>query len=217
MSSYTAILFDLDGTLTEPKQGITRSFQYALKKFGINENNMEVLVSFIGPPLKSTFREYYGFDENKAWEAVTYYREYFAEKGIFENEVYPGVAEMLKQLKGQKKKIVLATSKATIFSEQILEHFKLSPYFDHIVGSNYDGTRADKAEVIKHAMTLLGGNFSGRTVMVGDRKHDILGAKLNGIDSIGVTYGYGAAEELEQAGAGFIFASVSELTEFLLD
>lgn len=217
MSKYATVLFDLDGTLTEPKQGITRSFQYALQKFGINENNMEVLVSFIGPPLKSTFREYYGFDENKAWEAVTYYREYFAEKGIFENEVYPGIAEMLQELKWQNKKILLATSKATIFSERILEHFKLSPYFDYIVGSNYDGTRADKTEVIKHALSLLDGDFSGRTVMVGDRRHDIIGAKQNGIDSIGVTYGYGTAEELEQAGAGRIIASVAELARFLKD
>lgn len=216
MNRYNVILFDLDGTLTEPKKGITRSFQFALKKFGINENNMEVLTSFIGPPLKSTFINHYGFDEKKAWEAVTYYREYFTQKGMFENEVYPGIPEMLQQLKSEQKKILLATSKATIFSEKILEHFNLKDYFDHIVGSNYDGTRAEKTEVISYALSLLGDAFFYNPVMIGDRKHDIIGSKQNRIDSIGVTYGYGSYQELKEAGATYILDSVAEVESLLI-
>lgn len=215
MSKYDVILFDLDGTLTDPEKGITRSFQYALKKFGINENNMEVLTSFIGPPLKSTFINHYSFDEKKAWEAVMYYREYFTEKGIFENEVYPGIPEMLQELKNKHKKILLATSKATVFSERILEHFNMKGFFDHIIGSNFDGTRAEKAEIISYALSLLGEESFGNPVMIGDRKHDIIGAKQNNIDAVGVTYGYGSSQELKEAGATYILDSVAEVAMFL--
>ncbi|PKM87636.1 MAG: phosphoglycolate phosphatase [Firmicutes bacterium HGW-Firmicutes-12] len=217
MIKYDTILFDLDGTLTEPKKGITRSFQYALKKFGIIEENMEVLLSFIGPPLKSTFINHYGFNEKKAWEAVVYYREYFTEKGMFENEVFLGISEMLHELKGNGKRVLLATSKASIYSDRILEYFNIRAYFDYIVGSNLDGTRAEKNEVISYALSLLDNKDNYTPVMVGDRKHDIIGAQQVGIDSIAVTYGYGLRQELEEAGATHILDTVDELKKFLLD
>jgi phosphoglycolate phosphatase len=207
---YKYILFDLDGTITESKEGITKSVQYALKKFGIIVESLDLLEKFIGPPLKYSFSEYYGFDENKSLQAVQYYREYFEKKGIMGNKVYDHIEDLLKQLKKLKLKLIIATSKPTKFSNMILNNFNLTPYFDDIVGSNMNGTRCTKGEVIKHVVEKYKIN-SDEAVMIGDRKYDMIGARQNSMDSIGVTYGYGSLEELKEEEPTYIVDSVMDI------
>lgn len=215
--NYEYILFDLDGTLTDPKIGITKSIAYALKFFDISIENLDSLCKYIGPPLVDSFMDF-GFSKEKALEAVDKYREYFKDYGIFENEVYEGVAELLQKLKERKKKIMLATSKPEVFAKQILEHFGLLQYFDFVGGSEFNGDRAEKSEVIQYVLKEGKVTDKAKAVMIGDRKYDILGAKEVGIDSIGVLNGYGDQEELIAAGADAIVSSVCELVnrkEFL--
>jgi len=213
---YTHIFFDLDGTLTDPKEGITNSVAYALASFGIQEDP-DRLTPFIGPPLIDSFMEFYHFDGPTAQKAVEKYREYFSQKGIFENKVFSGTQPLLAQLKAAGKTVGLATSKPEVFARQILEHFHIDGYFDEIVGSCLDGTRTKKGEVIGEAFTRLGKNCPDKAmcVMVGDRLHYIHGAQENGLDSIGVTFGYGCQEELTQAGATHIAHSFEELAQIL--
>lgn len=211
MNEYKYILFDLDGTLTEPKEGITKSVAYALKYYGIHVEDLDILCPFIGPPLKESFMKFYGFDDAKAEEAVEKYREYFRPYGVYENEMYEGIPELLQMLKEQGKQIILATSKPTVFANIILEHFELKSYFDCVVGSELDGTRVRKDEVITCALEQIGIQDKSEAVMIGDREHDILGAKANGLASIGVLYGHGGLEELQKAGADKIVATVQEL------
>lgn len=214
------ILFDLDGTLTDPKIGITSSVQYALKQFGIEEPDLDKLEPFIGPPLRDSFMEFYGFTEAQAEEAVAKYRERFQDIGIFENKVYKGIPQLLKNLKAEGRKLAIASSKPTVFVERILKHFKIDRYFDVVVGSELDGTRDTKEEVVQEALQQL---FEGKqpdraeTVMIGDRMYDIQGAKAWFLQSIGVTYGYGSEEELRQAGANYVVKSVAQLEELLLE
>ena len=207
---YKYILFDLDGTITESKEGITKSVQYALKKFDIIVESLDLLEKFIGPPLKYSFSEYYGFDENKSLEAVQYYREYFEKKGIMENKVYDHIEDLLKQLKELKLKLIIATSKPTKFSNIILNNFNLTPYFDVIVGSNMNGTRCTKGEVIKHVVEKYKID-PNEAVMIGDRKYDMIGARQNNMDSIGVTYGYGSREELKEEEPTYIVDNVMDI------
>lgn len=215
MKQYQYIFFDLDGTLTEPKVGITKSVAYALKYYGIHVEDLDTLCPFIGPPLKDSFMKYYGFDDAKAEEAVEKYREYFRPYGIYENEMYEGVDNLLKQLKECGKTIVLATSKPTVFAEIILKHFGLRSYFDCVVGSELDGTRVKKGDVIAYALEEIGVTDKSKVVMIGDRDNDILGAKENGLDCIGVLYGHGSREELQTAGADAIVETVEELSSSL--
>ena len=211
------ILFDLDGTLTDPAEGITKSVQYALKHFGIEEDDLEKLQPFIGPPLMESFMDFYGFSEEQAREAVTYYREYFRPQGIFENEVYKGIPELLEKLTDAGKTLILATSKPVVFAEQILEHFDLRQYFEFIGGSDIEQTRAKKTEILQYILEECQLVDLTELVMVGDRKHDIIGAKQFGIDMVGVLYGYGSEEELKEAGADVLVDSVRELGEYLLE
>ena len=211
---YKTILFDLDGTLTDPGLGITNSVAYALKKYGIEVENRQSLYSFIGPPLNDSFKKYYGFSDEKAMEAIWCYREYFAEKGLYENEVYEGVEQLLGKIKESGRKIVLATSKPEQFAERILEHFDLRKYFDVVAGASMDEKRNKKGDVIKYAMEK-GGFTSDGAVMIGDREHDVFGAKENGIDTIGVLYGYGSRDELEKAGAMHIAQTVEDIFALL--
>ncbi len=211
---YRTILFDLDGTLTDPGEGITNSVAYALKKYGIEVSDKKSLYKFIGPPLKDSFMKYYGFSEEKAVEAIGYYREYFRENGLFENEVYPGVEELLIKIKASGRKIVLATSKPEEFSVKILEHFNLIKYFDVVAGASMDEKRNKKGDVIFYAMEK-GGFSAENAVMVGDREHDIFGAKENHMDSIGVLYGYGSEEELTSAGAEYIAETIEDIYSLL--
>lgn len=187
-----------------------------MAKFGIRETNLSKLDSFIGPPLINSFRNFYGFDEAQARQALLYYREYFAEKGIFENAVYEGIPEVLEDLKNRGKQIVLATSKPTLYSERILDHFQLTKYFSKVVGSNLDGTRVKKGEVIAHIKKETN-QAKGKFLMVGDREHDVLGAKENEIDVLAVGYGYGSMDELTKAGADYYVHTVKELRSFLKD
>lgn len=214
---YNSCLFDLDGTLTDPKIGITKSFQYALETFGIQEETND-LVKFIGPPLRESFKNFYQFSQSDTEQAVLKYREYFAEAGIFENTVYPGVAEMLQTLKSGGVILAVATSKATKYAQQILEHFHLDRYFSFISGDKMDGslTKNGKREIIRIAMSAIGQKDQKVAVMIGDREHDVFGAKEVGIDSIGVTYGYGSREELEKAGAKMIVNSIKGITESII-
>ena len=212
---YEVILFDLDGTLTDPKVGITKSVQYALAKFNIDEPDLDKLVPFIGPPLVESFQEFYSLSETEAIAGVGYYREYFTKAGMFENAVYPGIKDMLTLLVEQGKQLIIATSKPTVYSEQIIEHFGMTQFFQSIVGSNLDGSRIHKAEVIAYSLTELSHVEREKIVMVGDRMHDIVGAQKNGIDVIAVKYGYGTAVELQTAKPTYIVSTVNELVEML--
>ena len=212
---YKNIMFDLDGTLTDPVLGITNSVAYALEKFGIKVSDRSELYRFIGPPLVNAFMEYYGFTKENAERALAYYREYFAPKGIFENAVIEGIPEMLSALKANGKRLFVATSKPEPFAIQILEHFALDGYFDGIFGSTMDETRNTKDAVIAYALAETGADKDD-TVMVGDRHHDIDGAKKNGMRSVGVLFGYGSRAELEGAGADDIAETVDELQNILI-
>lgn len=216
MSKYQYALFDLDGTLTDPGEGITRSVQCALAKFGINVENRRELFCFIGPPLHESFEVYYGFSRPDAMKAVDAYREYYAVKGIFENLVYDGIGEMLAELQKNGVKICLATSKPELYAKQILEHFELDSYFTAVAGSEMDGTRTKKAEVVERALMLLGNPSVADCVMIGDREHDVLGGSAHGLDTVGVLFGYGNREELERAGATYIAATPAEIVKILI-
>ncbi|VBB06749.1 Hypothetical protein LUCI_1985 [Lucifera butyrica] len=216
MKNYEVILFDLDGTLIDPKEGITKSVHYALEKFGIAVHDLDELTPFIGPPLTDSFEEYYGFSPEQARQAVLYYREYFSVKGVYENKVYPGMDGLLDQLRDAEKKLIVATSKPSEFAEIIIRHWGLDPYFALVAGSNLNGTRIKKAEVIEYILEQLAGVEKSKVVMVGDRKHDIIGADEAGIDSIAVAYGYGSLAELTAAHPTHLVQSIAELRNLLL-
>lgn len=208
------ILFDLDGTLTDPMIGITKSVRYALSHFGIDVPTLEQLTPFIGPPLKGSFQKFYGFSEADAETALAKYREYFSKTGLYENEVYDGIPSLLKELKSRGAALYLATSKPTIYATQILEHFNLSVYFDFIGGSELSGERVEKSDVID--FVLRENNIAKETaVMVGDRCFDVNAGKEAGLTTIGVLYGYGDKEELKDA--TYIAETVEELKNLLID
>ena len=216
MRKYDILLFDLDGTLTEPAEGITNSVAYALKKFGIEPPNRQELYKFIGPPLIQSFQKFYGFPHDKAELAVKYYREYFADKGIFENKIYDGIPKLLQDLKNEGYRLVVATSKPQPFAERILQKFNLIDFFERVFGATMDETRTEKAEVIYYALQELNVKDLSRVVMIGDRENDILGANENGIQSIGVLFGYGSRSELEAAGATQIAQTVQDIAKILI-
>lgn len=214
---FTYALFDLDGTLTDPRVGITTCVQYSLHSFGIEEK-AEKLTPFIGPPLKDSFMEFYGFSEEQAQQAISKYRERFSTIGLFENEIYPGIEQMLQILHKKGMKLAVASSKPTIYVKKILAHFNIEQYFDVVVGSELDGRRTDKQEVVSEALHQLGVTDTNRNqcVMIGDRKFDIIGAKAAHVNSVGVAFGYAQEGELEQENPDFIAASVAELQNYLL-
>ena len=217
MSSYQYALFDLDGTLTDPGEGITKSVQYALAKYGIIVEDRTALFCFIGPPLHESFEVYYGFSREEALRAVDAYREYYAVKGIYENKVYEGIREALAALQASGVKICLATSKPEYYAKQILAHFDLAQYFTAVAGSNMDGTRTKKAEVVERALMLLGNPDVRECVMIGDREHDVLGGLAHGLDALGVTFGYGSEQELRSAGAKYIANTPEEIAQIVLN
>lgn len=211
---FNTVLFDLDGTLTDPGRGITNSVAYSLKKFGIEVEDKKELYKFIGPPLYESFMKYYGFSKEKAETAVEYFREYFRDTGIFENEVYDGIENLLNEIRVSGRKIILATSKPEEFAKRILVHFGLNKYFDFIAGATMDSSRVEKSDVIAYALKE-GCYSSENAVMIGDKMHDILGAKKNGLASIGVLFGYGSRDELEKANADFIAETVEDIIKFI--
>ncbi len=212
--SYQYILFDLDGTITDSKQGITNSVAYALKYLGISVENPDTLCKFIGPPLTESFKEYYNLSDIETETAIQKYREYYSEKGIYENELYSEIIHLLEKLKQNGKKIILATSKPTIYAKKILEYFNLEQYFHFIAGSEMNLSRYKKEDVIRYAIEQNKIVDKVEVIMVGDRKHDIIGAKENEIASVGVLYGYGGREEL--SGADFIVEKVADLIPVLI-
>lgn len=211
------LLFDLDGTLFNTKKGIVNCVQYALEFYGIHEADADSFERFIGPPLHKSFQMFYGFDEKKAVEAVAKYRERYKEEGIFECELYEGMDNVLKMLKSSGKTLGVATSKPEIFAERILEKYGILQYFDRITGSLLDNTRAQKSEVILEELSRLDASDKReRVVMIGDREHDIIGAKETGIMSVGVLYGFSNGDELKEAGADYIVSTTDELGRLLL-
>ena len=211
---YTHLLFDLDGTLTDPKVGITTCVQYALEKSGTPVADRDSLLPYIGPPLRRTFQERHGLSPEEAERAVTFYRERFSTVGLYENEVYPGIPTLLTALRAQGYVLGLATSKMERYAREILAHFGLADRFDHILGSTPDGTLAEKGDIIRLALTRCG--FPGdRTLMIGDTRYDIEGARENGLDSIAVSYGYGDWAETLAAGPTYTCATVGELEALL--
>lgn len=211
------ILMDLDGTITNPKQGITKSVQYALKAMGIDIEDLDSLTKHIGPPLKSGFMEYYGFNDADANLAVEKYREFYNIHGIFDNIPYEGMEQLLAGWKNAGKSIIVATSKPEPLARRILEHFGLEVYFTDICGATFDDQRSEKDEVIRYALEKNGITDLAKVVMVGDRKYDTAGAKEVGIASVGVLYGFGSEEELRDAGTDRIAATVEELYQAVLD
>ncbi len=216
MNEYKIILFDLDGTITDSKSGITRSVQYALSRLNIIEENLDKLEVFIGPPLKESFMKYYNLDQDLTKKAHMYYREYYKDKGIYENELYHGIEVLLQKLKKNNKRLFIATSKPTIFAKRVIKYFNLGRYFEMITGSNLDGTMISKTDIIKYIIETTGHNSKKNIVMIGDRELDIIGAAKNGIDSIGVKYGYGIDDELEKANPTYIARDIDELNQLLL-
>lgn len=210
--------FDLDGTLTDPKLGLTNSIYYGLTKFGVKVDSKEELKKYIGPELVPAFMSDYGMSKEEAYETLGYFREYFSTKGIFENVKYPGIDDMLKKLKEKGILVGLATSKPEPYAIQILEHFDLIKYFDFVCGNNMEETRGKKKDIIEFLINEIKNPDITREdiVMVGDRQYDILGAKEVGTKSIGVLYGYGSLEELSNVNPDYIVSSVKELEDKLL-
>lgn len=213
---YHTILFDLDGTLTDPVEGITGAVAYSLEQLGLPPVERAALISFIGPPLFDSYAQQFGLQPPQIRQAVTHFRHYFQTRGIYENKVLDGVPELLEQLHRAGKTIVLASSKPEAFCRQILERFDLLRWFDYVAGATMDERRVEKAEVIRYALDALHQTPDAQTIMVGDRMHDALGARAVGLDCIGVRYGYGSEEELRQAGCIHLVSEPAELLPLLL-
>lgn len=205
------LLFDLDGTLTDPGEGITNSVAYALEKFGIFIADRRELYPYIGPPLTDSFMRCHGLSSVQAAQALQYYREYFSENGMFENIPYEGISRFLEDLINKGYTLLVATSKPEEFTEQILQHFSLDKYFAFIAGNTLDESRPTKASVIAYLREHYPDIGADNALMIGDRKYDVEGARQNALPSVGVLYGYGSREELENAGATAIAADLDEL------
>lgn len=214
---FQTILFDLDGTLTDPGLGITNSILYAMEQLGMALPPREALYQFIGPPLLEEFQKVFGVSRETSETMLRHFRVYFADRGIYENSVYPGIPEMLNRLRAAGCRLILATSKPEMFAEQVLAHFDLLPAFSAVCGSDIDETRTAKDAVIAYALASASVGELSRTIMVGDRRHDMVGGKANGLATMGVLYGYGSREELTQSGADFLAPSVEDVAEMLLN
>lgn len=207
------LLFDLDGTLTDPKEGILKCFQYALESYGIREENDDALTWVIGPPLVESFMQGYGFDLKKAKEATEKYRERYRPIGWKENKLYPGIREQLERLRNAGYHLGLATSKPEDLARKIMDYFELTECFDFVGGASSDLSRARKEQVIQYVMAQMNITPEDTVLMIGDRKYDVLGAKEFDIPCLGVLYGYGDEKELAKAGAYALCANVEGLSE----
>ena len=215
MAKYELIMFDMDGTLIDPKQGMTNAIQYTLSQFGIEEKDTGKLTNFIGMHQNEAYKNYYGFDNVSADKAVEIYRAYYKEQGIKQNKLYDGVKELLDTLKQEGRTLAIATLKPTHIAEAIIRHFNIGGYFDLVVGSKTDGSRHNKTEIIRHILDIEK-NIKSHSVMIGDRKGDIIGASANGITSIGAGYGYGSPGELEKEHPSYIVNNIGELKKVLV-
>ena len=216
MKPYTHILFDLDGTITDPAEGITTCVRHALHCQGIEEENYQNLCRMIGPPLAEGFRDFYHMDEEHAWQAVRDFRELFAKIGVEKNIPYPGMKEALLRLRDAGKVLYVATSKPEPFARAIADRFGLAECFDFVGGASLDDTRIKKAAVIEYVLASVGSPKPEQVLMVGDRRHDVEGAAAFGIDCVGVLYGYGSREELTAAGACFLAEQPADIADYVL-
>lgn len=216
---YKYILFDLDGTISDSQEGICKSVQHALSKYGIEVNDIKTLTPFIGPPLRDSFKSFYNIPDEKLEECIAFYRERYSTIGLFENVMYDGIPELLKDLKENGKKLAIASSKPQLFVEKILDYFGILKYFDVITGSTFDGSLEKKTDIITMCFQKLFGNDDcnkAECVMIGDRKFDMEAANELSIPNIGVTYGFGDREELENSKALYIVDTVKELYDILM-
>ncbi|QBO36221.1 HAD family hydrolase [Periweissella cryptocerci] len=204
INQYDYIFFDMDGTITDSAEGILNSLDYAIEKLGLEHRSRVEMQTFIGPPMLDSFERIWGLDEAAARHAVDVYREYFGEKGKFENAIYPDIEYTLSLLKMYGKHLYIASSKAEVFVREIIEHFALANYFDGVYGATLDGSRAAKTEVLAYAIAQSGLVDKSKALMIGDTDNDIIGGRENGLDTLGVNYGIGAKAELEAAGATYI-------------
>ncbi|MCI8659961.1 MAG: HAD family hydrolase [Lachnospiraceae bacterium] len=209
------VLFDLDGTLTDSREGIINSIEYMLRFYGISVEDRESLLPWLGPPLKDSLMKYHGFDERTALEGVEKYREYFDRQGIFENRLFPGIEDMLFCLKEKGYVLLVATSKPEVAAVRVLKHFDLEKYFDYIGGATLDDSRVKKGDVIRYVLEKCGVEDKSLATMVGDREHDIQGAKENGLKAVGVLYGYSAPGELADAAADYLVNTPKDLVKLL--
>lgn len=215
LETNTAIFFDLDGTLCDPREGIVRCIQYALERLGHAKLPEKQLVHYIGPPLHESFAALLNStDATLIQRAIELYRKRFVAKGILENVVYPGITEMLAALDAEHYRLYVVTTKPTVFARRILEHFQLINLFLGVYGSEFDGTRSDKSELIAHVLEQEQIRPS-EGVMIGDREHDVKGALANGVQPIGVLWGYGSREELTRAGASVLYETPQSLLAHL--
>lgn len=212
---YKYVLFDLDGTISDSSEGITKGIQLALKGMGVDVANRSELRRFIGPPLDYSFKRYMNFSDEQSKEATKIYRDYYSKTGLFENVAYDGMESLLIKIKNSGRKVAVTTSKPEKFSVQILEKFGLAKYFDIIAGSSLDGSRGTKQEVLEYALEQFGNPDLKDVVLVGDTRFDAEGANKIGIDCVGVLYGFGTFEELEAEGVRMIAATVEEIYDFL--
>jgi phosphoglycolate phosphatase len=211
MAGMSTIYFDLDGTLTDPKPGITRSIQYALERLGCPVPTEDELIWCIGPPLHASLKKLTGTDA-LADQALLLYRQRFADIGLFENEAFPGIEDTLSALASSGRRMFIATSKPAVYAERIVDHFGLKPYFERVFGSELDGTHADKTDLLHHALETTKVD-PRQAIMIGDRAHDMIGARNNKMTAIGVLYGYGSRNELIDAGAHRICEMHGELVD----
>lgn len=217
---YQNLLFDLDGTLTNSAEGITKCVQYALKHMGIDEPDLTKLYKFIGPPLRASFENYYGLTAEQAEAATAKYRERFHNIGMYENELYPGIPELLQYLTNCSATLAMATAKPQVYAIPIAEHFNMAHYFKAMVGSSLDGKLDNKALVIAEALRQLGAETAetrAKTIMIGDRRDDVIAAHANNIKCIGIGYGFGSYEELTSAGADYYAATITDLQKLLTE
>ena len=210
------ILFDLDGTLVNTGEGITKCVRYALKKFGIEEMDQKKLERFIGPPLVDSFQREYDFSEEDAWKARRFYHERYNNKGIFECELYSDVKETLEKLSGEEYRIAVASSKPEELCETIIKHFQIEHYFELIGGAEMDGTIGTKTEVLEHVLRRLEIKNKDEVVLIGDTRYDAIGARETGIDCIGITYGFEYdIDAMREAGTVYICDTLKEVVEYL--
>ncbi|MBE5944202.1 MAG: HAD family hydrolase [Lachnospiraceae bacterium] len=220
MRKYDYVIFDLDGTITEPAEGITNAIIYALKKYNIQVDDRSSLFKFIGPPLRDSFKEFYGFSQERAEEAVSFYREYYKDRGLIENELMPGIKHCLELLNKAGCKLCVATSKPEEYAIKILDNLQVLNFFDTVAGASLDGSRDKKELVMKYLFERLKEKYEGfcvdKAVMVGDRHFDIYGANYFKMESIGVTFGYGSKDELTEAGATVVLDSSQDIEKYIL-